>query len=234
MACSPRPGMDLAARDCLWSGARSIGSSSRNAFPCGFACWMLPRKICGSGPRRRFGWSMTQGNESATRGAELFAWLRDELAPRPGRASGGSAHRRELHHRRGHCNGLSNPAGGVRGLSGFRDQSRGVRRNADHCSQRSHWRHARGGAFACALDHRCRRSRASSALDGGNHLSRHVSGAHFHTRAARLSRGFRHGADANPRRHRSLPGDADEARALAVGRGDDSRRALHTGQSCVR
>ncbi len=30
---------------------------------------------------------MTQGNESATRGAELFAWLRDELAPRPGRAA---------------------------------------------------------------------------------------------------------------------------------------------------
>ncbi len=28
---------------------------------------------------------MTQGNESATRGGELFAWLRDELAPRPGR-----------------------------------------------------------------------------------------------------------------------------------------------------
>ena len=30
---------------------------------------------------------MTQGNESATRGAELFAWLCDELAPRPGRVA---------------------------------------------------------------------------------------------------------------------------------------------------
>ena len=30
---------------------------------------------------------MTHGNESAMRGAELFAWLRDELAPRPGRVA---------------------------------------------------------------------------------------------------------------------------------------------------
>ena len=161
------------------------------------------------------------------------------MAPRragteAGQVGGGGAHRRKLCHRRGSRDGLSNTAAGVCGLSGVRDQSTGICRNADHCSRRCHWRHAGRGPFARAPDRRRRRSRAPSALDSGNCLSLHVSGARLHTRAACLPRRFHHGADANHGRYSPLAGNADAAGTLAVGCGDGSRSHLDLGQSCLR